>query len=770
MKSGQSKNQKEVKSFMVRNSCSVAGNFITMAELRTKILHFRDIIDLPPCVGSASANELVITTAKDLHLLYPDIVPQNSMSETEGTPIHQALIPFCDALKLVGDMWMSGDEWMDKSKCRADDRMTATEFEQHALAMLDDMIKIARERMFDLMDEDEPLKSHSPQGGAFGRALSDSNLANKTHSGSPATPTSVLADMANWSGTSYSSPLLLPLRIQAVGKLNPIDVKRLTFHMFPYMAAQDHEVNTTLEELKQGKEVKNESEISAGGIEDGDEFEMEGIPKILRTNLEKVTSDKGRNWIGTPNNAMDVVLPPPSLPKLRANRAVAEAHPPPGPPKVQASTLPLSQMSQYVASPPPPPPPSMLSPLNLPLPPPPPPPPTCMPSPNTVLSLWPPPPSSPSPPKLESPGPPLPPPPPPFITSGHSAMPPPPPPPMTSRNGTMPPPPPLPPGMSSNGSVPAPPPPMPLGKGGAPPPPPALGGGRSLRPKKAATKLKRSSQMGNLYRLLKGKVEGSSLDGKSSQGKRNKIGAATGGKQGMADALAEMTKRSAYFQQIEEDVKNHSKAITEVKVAISTFQTTDMAELLKFHKYVESHLEKLTDESQVLARFEGFPAKKLEALRMAAALYSKLDVIANTLQNWKIEGPSGQLLDKSESYFNKIKGELDALERTKDEESKKFQSHKITFDFGILVRIKELVVDVSSGCMELALKEKREANAKDNRQSGPKSDGRKNGSAKLLWRAFQFAFRVYTFAGGHDERADNLTRELAREIESEPHH
>lgn len=36
----------------------------------------------------------------------------------------------------------------------------------------------------------------------------------------------------------------------------------------------------------------------------------------------------------------------------------------------------------------------------------------------------------------------------------------------------------------------------------------------------------------------------------------------------------------------------------------------------------------------------------------------------------------------------------------------------------------------------------------------------------MLWRAFQFAFRVYTFAGGHDDRADRLTRELAREIET----
>lgn len=48
--------------------------------------------------------------------------------------------------------------------------------------------------------------------------------------------------------------------------------------------------------------------------------------------------------------------------------------------------------------------------------------------------------------------------------------------------------------------------------------------------------------------------------------------------------------------------------------------------------------------------------------------------------------------------------ELDALERTKDEEMKRFQAQKINFDFGILVRIKEVMVDVSSNCMELALK------------------------------------------------------------------
>lgn len=57
--------------------------------------------------------------------------------------------------------------------------------------------------------------------------------------------------------------------------------------------------------------------------------------------------------------------------------------------------------------------------------------------------------------------------------------------------------------------------------------------------------------MGNLYRILKGKVEGSSLNGKHCHGKKSHIGGcAAGGKQGMADALAEITKRFAIVTSI----------------------------------------------------------------------------------------------------------------------------------------------------------------------------------------------------------------------------
>ncbi|KAL2473588.1 putative protein-like [Forsythia ovata] len=688
-----------------------AGNFVVMTDLRNKISTFRDLFDLAPCVGSASVNELLICTVKDLQKFIPCVETNVSVSEFEGVSVHQALIFICDALKSIGDLRTNNDEWMINCKYNAANKRSLADLEQLALAMLEDMIKLARERLYDTMDGDEGMRDYSLQVDAFGKALSESYSDNVvSFSSFPETPTSVLPEIREVSNmgvkASYSPPLLFPLRVQAVRKLNPIDLKRVSFHILPHAAGLDSRYLIRLskknKEEQADVEAKRHSGVNAVGR---DEVVEDSEMTEDMTKTDEVVGDAP----GTSEKEHSAPGPP---------------APPPLPPLLPVS---LRNKAMSQTSPPPPPPPPLAS--------------------RNTISFPPPPP------------PPLP------FTSGNPACPPPPPPPMTSRNAA-----PLPPAMgTSEGTLPPPPPPLPLMSmvnGTTPPPPPGLAGTNSLRPKKATTKLKRSSHMGNLYRLLKGKIEGSSSDGKSSW-RKGKIGSSTGGKQGMADALAEMTKRSAYFQQIEEDVKNHSKSIKEVKAAITSFQTSDMAELIKFHKYVESHLEKLTDETQVLARFEDFPTKKLESLRMAAVLYSKLDSVANTLQNWQVVSPIGQLLDKVENYFNKIKGEMDALERTKDEDSKKFRSHKINFDFSILVRIKELMVDVSSSCMELALKEIRDLKAKEKEEF--KTQGRKRGSAKMLWKAFQFAFRVYTFAGGQDDRADKLTRELAHEIETNPY-
>ncbi|XP_076896389.1 uncharacterized protein LOC143549370 [Bidens hawaiensis] len=617
---------------------------------------------------------------------------------------------------------------------------------------------------------------------------------------SPGTPTSVLPEFSSMrSGEDCSI-------VKAIKKLSPIDVKRLSIHMYSHVTRQVTSTVNHMEALQPPLLVLKSNEAA----EDTQSTDSSNITTIVppsppgsdsssRISLPPPPPPRMRtNHLGTPE-----LPPPPPPPPLRSLIRIVIPHQPPLPPP--PSQPPLTSNSFLMPLPPPPPttpmtprsipppptPPPM-TPSSMPLPPPPPPmtpssipPPPPPPPPMTPRSMPLPPPPPPMTPRSIPPPPPAPMPPgsiplvPPPAPMTPRSIPQPPPAPMTPRSIPPPPPAPMPPGSippppplapMSSGSIPPPPPPFHQGKVGAPPPPPAVGPTRSLRAK-STTKLRRSSQMGSLYRLLKGKLEGSNLDGRSLKRTNSKIGAASNGngKQGMADALAEMTKRSSYFIQIEEDVKNYANSIKEVKAALSSFQTTDMDELIKFHKYVESHMEKLTDETQVLARFEDFPSKKLEGLRMAAALYAKLDAIATTLQNWKIESPVNQLIDKVENYFNKIKGELDTLDRTKDQELKKFKSQNIHFDFTILVRIKELMVDVSSNCMEVALKETREPKAKEHQENGLKCNSKKPGSGKTLWRAFQFAFRVYTFAGGQDDRADFLTRELAQEIQTDPH-
>ncbi|XP_020221527.1 uncharacterized protein At4g04980 [Cajanus cajan] len=692
--------QDEGKGESVEWSFVGANQLILMMKIHKKIFVFRDILDLAPLNSSASLREMVITTLEDLQRLYPGIIPSKIVSDIKDKSIDQGLAYFCEALKSIGESWIMDYDRLGKSKyelpsCK--DNINMKKRGETMLTTLDCLIKIANEK-FDIMEEDEPKKEITSPSDSCGKVLSSSNSFSDG-SRSPITPKSVLPESMT-SGYSRSTALW-SLKIQALGKLNPIDLKRLYYHMSPpHMEAHKIEKEPTMNmeiidpiAKSPGKNISQDIvlHLDLDTISDhGETYDrpqaMEEVGKLLVASKPLETPTLQQKAIGSVSSSLSPPLTP--IPT------------PPPPPVPTTCTIPL--------------PPPMLTPPVL--------------QPNMTMS---------------SPQPSL-------VSSSAVVLPPPPPVPFKA------------------GSAPAPPPPMPRGSGAPaalPPPPP--GAGRSLRPK-ATTKLKRSTQLGNLYRTLKGKVEGSSLKGKSSGGRTSAIGAGTSGKQGMADALAEMAKRSAYFQQIEEDAQRYTNQIIELRSAITNFKTKDMTELIEFHKDVESVLENLTDESQVLSRFEGFPTKKLEAMRMAAALYLRMDSILTELQNWKIVTPVGQFLDKIECYFNKIKTELDSLERTKDEESKKFKGHNIEFDFYILIKIKEATVDVSSNCMELALKERRNDAATKDSSGSNISDAKRKEYAKLLWRAFQFAFRVYTFAGGHDDRADNLTRELAQEIESHP--
>lgn len=71
--------------------------------------------------------------------------------------------------------------------------------------------------------------------------------------------------------------------------------------------------------------------------------------------------------------------------------------------------------------------------------------------------------------------------------------------------------------------------------------------------------------------------------------------------------------------------------------------------------------------------------------------------------------------------------------------------------------------------MQLSKQERKEMKAGSKKTAGSKVKNPTQqycSTTKLLWRTFHFAFRVYTFAGGQDDHAEELTGRLAHEMDS----
>lgn len=106
--------------------------------------------------------------------------------------------------------------------------------------------------------------------------------------------------------------------------------------------------------------------------------------------------------------------------------------------------------------------------------------------------------------------------------------------------------------------------------------------------------------------------------------------------------------RSAYFQQIEEDVKKHSASILVMKTSLDSFETKDMKELLKFHQCMEQKLENLTDETQV----EQHPYSL--SLNIEASLSFSFDYLREN--GWGEASPKGS--HESSNWAHLVKTEI----------------------------------------------------------------------------------------------------------------
>ncbi|KAL8192498.1 hypothetical protein R6Q57_027683 [Mikania cordata] len=134
-------------------------------------------------------SRLVKHTVNELQKLHPDIVNCVSVSDSEGAMV-KAINELCASIKSLGKHWMHNDEWMVKSK---NDDGADGDLEKHALALLDDIINVAREKMYNKMHVDnvkdvDNIDSPSSSNGKF----SSMSYPDKITS-----PTSVLCEFSN---------------------------------------------------------------------------------------------------------------------------------------------------------------------------------------------------------------------------------------------------------------------------------------------------------------------------------------------------------------------------------------------------------------------------------------------------------------------------------------------------------------------------------------------------------------------------------------------
>ena len=365
-------------------------------------------------------------------------------------------------------------------------------------------------------------------------------------------------------------------------------------------------------------------------------------------------------------------------------------------------------------------------------------------------------------PSPQPPQPPPPPPPPPHQPRSNGAAPPPPPPPpppsAPSLPGRGPPPPPPPPGSG-------PPPPPPPGCGPRLPPPPPGAPGKS-----PSGRLHRSTSLGKMHRRLSVRLEGGGSSANSPRGG----GGGGGGRASPArlnDAMAELTARSPYHQAIAEDVKRYSCDIERLSQMLRNFKPTHMDHMLEARAAVEAVLDKLTDEAKVLGSFEGWPGKKLDCLRDATAIFEKMSSGVAALDACT-EPFAPESITKMVRALEAAKKQVESFERDKESLSKKYKAMGLFFDYGILERVKIAAVCSATRWLQSAVR----ASQRMKGQCGagwPQDVSRQERAAgvkavKQLWGAWQYYYKTYRFAGGHDSTAEQAALAAAEEIESYP--
>ncbi|ONK65984.1 uncharacterized protein A4U43_C06F2990 [Asparagus officinalis] len=305
--------------------------------LKEHIANFRRALELPPFNDSVSLHEFLRNTLEDLLRTYPKCGSCIQISEVNHGSTHQVLFYFYKALKSVGDLWAQNHS--QNFAIEKDVYLETLSFHklvEKVLERLNYMSSRAKE-MFDLMD------NHQGKYSSFG---------------SPLTPTSVLppssgrhSNPKELSVSTCLSSHIQPMRLQALAKLKPLDMKRLSFRMLPLIVDQKsipmhqkHKIDGE-QKLDPVQSVTVESNADTKSDPESRSYEVTALTHSSpnthqETSMESMPHDTNKHDIisgdiNRPSEAT-ILIAPPTIPlmHLRAPSHQSETPTPPSTPMV----------------------------------------------------------------------------------------------------------------------------------------------------------------------------------------------------------------------------------------------------------------------------------------------------------------------------------------------------------------------------------------------------------------------------------------------------
>jgi len=224
------------------------------------------------------------------------------------------------------------------------------------------------------------------------------------------------------------------------------------------------------------------------------------------------------------------------------------------------------------------------------------------------------------------------------------------------------------------------------------------------------------------------------------------------------EMLDELRGKSSYHAQLKMEVEKYGPMLLQLGEEIESYKPKTMEKLVKFLPKVESALDALTNERDVLKNVPSWPEKRMDVLREAVSLYTEITSIHTLLKDWEVDIiPDDTFYTKSLEVYSRTTRRLDQIKNEYDRNLQKFEAQQLPWDKHILENALHATMKFFQTFALRSLQDV--AKLRSNPQFTVEMDQR---VSKILDDGVKVGFRVHQFNSGFTKTCSLLFTEVAK--------